>query len=166
MHKAKVKKRANPLAAAGLAIIMIAVLFGVPIWWELNNGPVNPLPTAGDTPIPLPTDTPSLEAALNGVSPQKEIVQAEVFAPAETMQIVFVMGQDLAGAEDFMLNAICTVRVYLPEGYRIRFAGDRGDTIEIMSATVDYAATQALACPPSVEFGSIAIEYSYSEGLR
>jgi hypothetical protein len=128
-----------------------------------------PIPLPTDTPIPLPTDTPapaSLIESLNAISPAKEIVQAEVFELAERAQIVFIMGQDLAGAEAFMLSAICAARPHIPNTYGIRFAGDRGDGIELMTAIVDAPAIQALSCPPNVEFSSIATEYSVSEGLR
>jgi hypothetical protein len=87
------KKQANPLAAGGLAVIALAVIFGGGVLWEMNNGPLNPIEdeplhivipsqtprgadtqsnplptrnwdaTTSDTPIPFPTNTPAIAAS-------------------------------------------------------------------------------------------------------
>lgn len=108
----------------------------------------------------------TLAEALAEIEPQLEIKQAESFEVSQGTQINFTMPSVPEDGEQWIREAICVSRDFVPEGYRLRIVGDNAGGAGLISMIVSNETLVSLDCPFTGDLESIAEEYSEASNWR
>jgi hypothetical protein len=112
-------------------------------------------------------DDMDIQSALDSIQIESiTVTQAQNFEISQTTIIQFTMPNNGDIGKAFIREALCLARPFVPDGYRLRIAGNNAADMGLLVVGISADSLATLPCPFEGELSEIAESYSEATGLR